>query len=303
VSRLSTFSRLVQRTRHRLAGFDGILDASTELSDDLTVDAVAVPVTDPQGFGRGVVEIDLEVVRIASADPESKILHAPTFGRGYRGTIPTTHGAGTEVVLNPLFPASDVADKINSVLRDIFPNVYAVKSVNFDVTSGFVSFALPVDTFGVIAVTARLAGSALDWRPVVRWEFDPNADTATHSTGRALHFPLGVPPGSVVRVTYAEAPGLFDVTGVPTQDFETVTGLPERCEELLEIGVASLLAPFVDMARSQVAGAEARAEGDAKKFGAANTVAQTLYSMYKTRVEAERALLAKQYPIRSHKVR
>ena len=300
---MSTFNRLVQRTRHRLSGFDAIMDASTELSDDLAVDAVDVPVTDVQGFGRGVVEIDLEVVRITSTDESSEVLHASTFGRGYRGTIPATHSTGTEVVFNPMFPASDVADKINSVLRDIFPSVYAVSSENFDVSSGFVSLALPITTFGVISVTARLAGSALDWRPVVHWEFDPTADTTTHATGRALHFPLGVPPGSVVRVTYAEAPGLFDPTGDPSQDFEAVTGLPERCEELLEIGVASLLAPFVDMARAQVAGAEARAEGDSHKFGAANTVAQTLYSMYKTRVEAERALLAKQYPIRSHKVR
>ena len=300
---MSTFNRLVQRTRHRLSGFDAIMDASTELSEDLAVDAIDVPVTAVQNFGRGVVEIDLEILRIISSDVDSGVLHASTFGRGHRGTIPATHSVGTEVTLNPLFPASDVADKINSVLRDIFPSVYAVKSVNFDASSGFTSFALPVTTFGVIAVTARLAGSALDWRPVVRWEFDPNADLTTHPTGRALHFPLGVPPGSVVRVTYAEAPGLFDPTGVPTQDFETVTGLPERCEELLEIGVASLLAPFIDMARAQVAGAEARAEGESHKFGSANTVAQTLYSMYKTRVEAERDLLAKQYPIRSHKVR
>ena len=118
---LSTFSRLVQRTRHRLSGFDGIMDASTELSDDITADATDVPVTDVQGFGRGVVEIDLEVVRIASTDETSEVLHAPTFGRGYRGTIPTVHSAGAEVTFNPIFPASDVAsvEAIRTTSRSI----------------------------------------------------------------------------------------------------------------------------------------------------------------------------------------
>jgi len=300
---VTTLGRIIESARHALSGFDANRDAVSALSAELDNSATAISIDAAGGVGQGVVaarglaEIDFEIVRVRSVDTVNSELLLYPFGRGYRGTSAVVHSTGTEIRFNPGWPASTVAEHVNGVLREIYPRVYAVKSseTTFPVDRGAIE--VPDAAAGVISVWVEDQQRIGQWLREDRWTYQPDSTTI----GKGLRVGGHYVPGTGVRVVYAARPVLFDLTGAVSQDFVTVTGLDERLVDLIEIGVAARMAPFIDVGKLPFLSASARTADETRGPGQSLSATRLLYSLFQQRIEQEQAVLAKEHPIKLHR--
>jgi len=276
-----TFEQLTRRTRHLLTGAGHYEDRIAELSLTALKDALVIQVDDATEFGKGVIEIGFEQMRVANIK-DNRVISLYKFGRGYNGTEPAEHEAGSEVIYQPLFPNSVVKDTVNRVLRALYPSLYVVRTI--DVTSEDDCVYLPDDAVGVIS--AFVNGIRSD-----NWRWEPD-----NHNRLLFRFVTDETP---IRIVYAARPNELVK---PDDDF-TLTGFDERIADLIAVGAAAQLAPFMDMARVGHAGMEARANGDAKPAGYGLQVASKMKTDYQLRLDNEIMALHKEHPIRIHKER
>lgn len=287
-----TLGQLVGEIRNKLNGFGATEDIQTELAAGITSSDLTITVDDSTSASPGVIEIDFELIRVRSASTDGD-LTIPTYGRGYKGTTAAAHTAGAEVTISPLTPKSTIALTINEVINELYPELYVVTSTETTVPSNGDPITL-TDAIGVISVFLEPTSAPGTWLRMDSWTYEPDADGS-------LYLGLGT-YGQAVRVVYATKPATFDLTGSTSQDWETVTGFPERIADLLALGVAAKLAPMVALNRNRVAGAEARAESSNHPADYSGYIAKLTYSEFKAKVQAEKDALVREHPIRTHKV-
>lgn len=196
---MPTLGRILGAVRHRLAGVGVYEDDSCELVQPLSETGLELKVDSVQGVTRGVFEVGLELLRVKAVDVASSTITLPTFGRGYKGTTVSAHPAGSEVVANPMWPASVVAAEVNGVLSELYPSLYAVREFEGTSVAG-VPFTVPAECTGIIAVFVSY-GTADGWVRQDAWRWEPDA-------GQGLRVDHAR-PGAVVRVVYAARPGTF----------------------------------------------------------------------------------------------
>lgn len=296
---MGSLGEIVEFVRHSLAGFDASKESVVALTSGVNAASLFLPIDDAtpgSGASRGIAEIDLEIVRVKRVDPDSQSLELYPFGRGYRGTKAVPHQAGAEVRLNPAWPSSTVAREVNGVLAEIYPLVYSVRSHITSVQSDQGPLDLPPTAMGVIAVFVEDSLNQDQWIREDRWSLSQDST----DLGRPLRVggPLSI--GDRVRVVYAARPELFDLTGSWSQDFADTTGLDPRLEDLLRLGVAVRMAPFIDVARLPFVAAEAEVDSPGRPPGGAASASRLLYSMFQARLAQEAAVLAREHPIRVH---
>lgn len=296
---MSTLGQIIEFVRHSLSGFDASKEAVVALGAGVTASALVLPVDDTSaaaGVARGIVEIDMEKIRVARVDTDQGALVATPTGRGYRGTVAASHSAGAEVRINPAWAASTVAQEINGVLTEVYPRLYAVKThtTEFPALGGAID--VPSEATGIVAVYVEDDLNDDEWVREDRWAYQPDST----STGKGLRIGGHYRAGDRIRVVYAARPGLFDLNGQLTQDFETVTSLDDRVADLIRLGVATRMAPFIDVARLPFVAAEARADGEGRPGGGGASAGRLLYSMFQDRLEREVEVLHREHPIRTH---
>lgn len=296
---MGTLGQIVESVRHSLSGFDANKESVLELTSSVSASAKELPIDDGSAMGgasRGVAEVNMELVRVKSLDATTPALVLYSFGRGYRGTPAVAHPAGSEVRVNPAWPASSVAAEVNGVLNEVYPRVYGVRyhETAFPARGGAID--LPADATGVVAVYVNDPRRDDEWVREDRWSFQPDSS----DVGRALRVGGRYNASDRLRIVYSVRPGLFDLSGSLSQDFETVTGLDSRVQDLVRLGVAARMAPFVDVAKLPFLGAAARGDGELRGPTTGSTVARLLYSMFQARVDQEAAVLNKEHPIRLH---
>lgn len=297
---MSTLGQLVERVRSRLGGTG--LTTSAMLMTAVGADDETFTLDSIDGFSQGLAEVGLELVRVRRVDPAARSLTIPPYGRGYRGTTAAAHEAGAEVIFNPTWPFGVVAEEVNGVLHELYPTLYAVRVHETVMPSDPRNpIDVPESAIGVVSVFVGDVSLVGVWHQEDRWSF--NQDST--SQGRPLRVGGSHRVGTPVRVVYAERPGTFDLSAEnPLEaDFEETTGLPERVSDLLALGVASRLTPFLEVSRLPHTGAEARADAQTKPAGQAATTARLLYSEFQARVEQERQALNREHPIRVHRAR
>lgn len=288
---MPTLRDVVGAVRHRLTGAGAITDQVTELAATLNATATTVPVVDATGLGPGVYEIGLEKIRVRTVDAPGTRLILWTFGRGYGQTKAQTYPPGTEITAQPQWAASTVAAEVNGVLRELYPALYGVRTQEETYTS---PIRLPVDATGVVAAFIRDEHGGA-WKRTDRWRYEPGADQGL-VLPEARH-------GDLVRVQYAAAPKVFDLTNpaVLDQDYATVTGLPDRTADLMTLGVAYRLAPMIDLARLSQRGAEAKA--DQRDQNGGQGLSRLLLAEFQNRLGQEQLALHRDFPIRLHNER
>lgn len=294
----ATLGELIEFTRHQLSGLDSSLDSVSALASPLSATATSIALADGSSAAAGLVEIDLEQVRVKSASTVDASLEAWPFGRGYRGTRAVAHAAGAEVRFGPEWPASTVARELNGVLHEIYPSVYAVREHITTAPPLGGALDVPADAVGVISVWVEDPSNPDQWVREDRWDYNPDSTTI----GRGLRIG-GHRSAQRVRIVYATRPGTFDLTGALAQDFTTVTGLDARVSDLLALGVARRLAPFLDVSRLPVISATAEASANGRPAGGGASATRLLHSLFLSRLEQEASVLSKEHPIRVHRVR
>ena len=292
---MATLAQLVEKVKNRLGG--NTTTVSAALTESATAGALSLSLDDATGFSRGLVEVDHELMRVNAVNLTTGSLTIPAYGRGYKGTAPAVHAAGAEVRFNPPWPNAVIAGELNGVIRSLFPMLYGVKvhETTFP-TDRRRAIDVPTDAIGIVSVWITDASLPDDWVLENRWAFNPDSS----DVGRPLRVGGRWGPADPVRVVYATRPTEFDLT-TPAQEFEAATGLPERLEELVVLGVTARLAPYLDINRLQSLSAEARMDPQARPVGQATVTGRMLRQEYEALLDRERQALNREHPIKVHR--
>lgn len=297
---MTTFGQLTDDTLLYLYGFTTLQEQETYLSTDISASETLLPLADTTAVSRGTIEIGEELIRVDEVNPVELVVSVPPYGRGYRGTIAATHASGSRVVVAPMFPRKLVKDALNQAVQAVFPMVTAVGDTTFAYSPAVSTYALPAGANSVIAVTWQTVGPSKEWIPVRRWRVDSAAAVSAFSTGSSISLYDPIIPGRSVKVLYQKAPSPMTTDA---DVFTTVTGLPASMEDVVRLGAAIRLVPFLDSPHLSGMSAEADFSANMRPVGGSAQLGRFLMQQYQIRLQEEAAKQDAYYPHRSHYTR
>ena len=203
----STFANLVDEVLLNLNGYTMRQDRTTHLTDNLTDSGLSLALGSVSNIGKGVVEIDDELIWLDTYDRVSNTATAAPYGRGYQGSTAASHTINTKVTIAPTFPRISVKRAINDTIKSVFPQLSGTARTTFSLTATQSTYALPADVEDVLAVSWDTPGPTGEWLPVRKWRQDTNANTTTYATGQTISIYDGITPGRTVQVAYTKKPG------------------------------------------------------------------------------------------------
>lgn len=288
---MSTFEQLVDSTILYLSGFSSHQDQSTYLTQSINDSATTIEVNDPSALSRGLCEIGGELIQIDAVDRSSRTAVIPPYGRGFRGTTAASHAAGTQVVSSPQFPKHSVKQALNDAINALYPDIYAVYDEFLTASPVTVNFTLTNQNVrNVLRVSGEAIGSSGEWMPVRRYELRPyiqgGAEIAIYDQ------PV---PGQKIHVRLAGTPS----TLTDGDDF-TDSGLPASAEDLVRLGAAYRLVPYLETPLVSGLSAAADLAANMRPIGAGERLGKYLLGLYRTRLEEERRQQQAENPIRAH---
>ena len=305
----TTLNNMIDEVLVNLAGYTFQQDRSTYIKT--AVSTTTSSVTSPtilslgstDSVGKGILEIDEELIWVDNFDRVSNTATVSPYGRGYLGTTAATHAAEAKVTISPTFPRFNVKRAINDTIRSLGANIFAVKSTTFTFNAAVSTYAfLNLNVKNILSVTWQEIGPSKEWRPIRRWDFDAVANPAAFgytSTDQVQTITLGEAPisGRTVKVIYATDPEPFTSN---SQVYTTVTGLPESTRDVVILGAAYRLLSFLDPARAAQVSPQADETDSKRPYGASQSATKQLYALYTQRLNEETKSQQSNYPIRVH---
>jgi hypothetical protein len=300
-----TLAQMMDEVLINLSGYTYQQDRSTYLVSAVTT--TTSPSSSPtvlslgsaQDLGKGVVEIDEELMWIDSVDRVAATATISPYGRGYLGTTATTHAVDAKVTISPIFPKYSIQKAINDTIHAVGSAIYATKQTTFTYNAAVTTYSFSnLGIENILAISWQDIGPTKEWIRVRRWDFDPFADVDTWGNNtQTVTIGDVIIAGRTVKVMYATSPSVFTASN---QDFTTQTGLPESVKDVVILGAAYRLLQYLDPARAAQYSPQAD-EIDAKRpFGASNTAVRQLFALYTQRLNEERSKQQNQYPPRLH---
>jgi hypothetical protein len=292
----NTLGSIAEKILGCLQGSGTTNNLMATLTQDISTTDLTFTVDDTTVLSRGLVEIDREQIWVSSVSTTAATI-AP-WGRGWRGTTSAAHTSGSAIRVSPTWPMSTIYTQINNATMALYPGIFAVKTYDFTISGGYFQFGLPADVEVVLDVSTSwtmLSG----WEPVTSWDTTMDANLTDFPTGRMLSLDCSVTPSTRVKVTYAARPILMS----NPSDLFSVTGLAASQKDLLVLGAALRLFPWVDVSRVAEQSVEAGALAKGGQLGASVSMARDFRSEYQRRLGEERAALNAKYGRRAHRVR
>lgn len=294
---MTTFNDMVEEVLINLEGFTLRQDRTTYLTAGIDSDDLSISLASGDNIGKGIIEVDDELIHIDSVDRSDRSAVISPFGRGYRGTTAASHSANTKVTFAPSFPRLSVKRAINDTIRAVYPNVYGKASTTFTFNPSVTTYSLPVEAETVLAVSWDTIGPSNEWLPIRRWRHDPTANVGEYATSNAISIYEPIVPGRTINVVYSKTPTpLSNANDV----FTTVTGLEEVSRDLIIYGAAYRMASFLDPGRLTFTSPEADANDQTRPFGSGTNTARYLLALYQQRLQEETSRLNGKYPVRVH---
>jgi hypothetical protein len=295
----TTYGKIVEDVARKLAGYTLRQDRQATLVTAINSSTLSVTISNAANISAGIIQIDDELLYVESFDRNTAKLTIAPYGRGYNGTTAASHTANSRVVISPTFPNVDIKTTINETIQAVFPDLYATNYYTFAYSPAKTTYALPSDTFRVIAVSYQSIGPSKEWVPVRQWRTDSSANTETFGTSNTISLYGLIPPGRTVQVFYGAEPGELENN---TDDFNSTTGLPDSCKDVITLGATAKLIAFIDPARLTFGSAEADQQSQiaGRSYGAGTASAKYLYSLYQQRLQEEANKLDARYNIRVH---
>lgn len=294
---MTTYNQLVEEVLINLEGFTLRQDRTTYLTSGIDSDDLSLALASGENIGKGVVEIDDELIHLDSVDRTDKSAVISPFGRGYRGTTAASHSANTKVTFSPSFPKVSIKRAINDTIKAVYPNIYGVASTTFTANSAQTTYSLPAAAETVLAVSWDSVGPSGEWIPIRRWRQDPTANSTEYANGNTLSIYDGIVPGRTVQVVYTKEPTELS-SG--SDVFTTVTGLPASCRDVIVYGAAYRMVSFIDPGRLTFTSPEADQNDTTRQFGSGTNTARYLLALYQQRLQEESQKLNGKYPVRVH---
>ena len=302
---MTTLTNMIDEVAVNLSGYTFQQDRATYLTHAVTTTTsssaspLVLQLGSTDSVGKGVIEIDEELMWVDSFDRVANTATVAPFGRGYLGTVADTHLADSKVTISPTFPRFNIKRAINDTIRALGANIFAVKTTTFTFTSSVSTYAFNnLNIKNILSVTWQDIGPSREWVPLRRWDFDSLASTTAFGAG-AQTITLGEAPvsGRTVKVVYATDPEPFTSN---SDVYATVTGLPESTRDVVVLGAAYRLLSFLDPARASQVSPQADETDSKRPYGASQTATKQLYALYIQRLDEETKSQQQNYPIKVH---
>jgi hypothetical protein len=304
----TTFSNMVDEVLINLSGYTFQQDRSTYLTSAVTTltspssSPLILSLASTDNVGKGIIEVDDELMWVNSFDRVSNTATIAPYGRGYLGTTAATHAVDAKVTVSPIFPRYTVKKAINDTINAIGGSLLSIKQTTFTFNPAVTTYEFEnLNIENILTMMWQDIGPSKEWIRIRRWDFDPFADVAAWGSGsQTVTIGDFITPGRTVKVMYTTRPStLTNASDV----FTTTTGLPESSKDVVVLGSAYRLLAYLDPARASQISPQAD-EIDAKRaFGSANSAARQLYALYQQRLNEEVKAQQAQYPTRVHYTR
>jgi hypothetical protein len=301
----TTLTDLINEVQINLAGYTYQQDRATHLTSAITgttsssASPTILSLGSTENLGKGVVEIDEELLWIDSFDRVANTATVSPYGRGYLGTTAATHALDTKVTISPTFPRYVVKKAINDTINAAGSTIYAAKVTTFTFNAAQTTYDFDgLNIQNILTIMWQSVGPSLEWIPVRRWSWDSKADaTAFGATSQTVTIGDYITPGRTVKVVYSTDPTPFTTNA---QDFSTQTGLPESCKDVIVLGASYRLLTYLDPARAGQVSPQADETDSKRPYGASQTATKQLYALYTQRLNEETQRQQTLYPIRVH---
>jgi hypothetical protein len=301
----TTLTELINEVEINLAGYTLSQDRATYLRTTVTttVSTSASPTVLDLGstdnVGKGIIEIEEELLWIDSFDRVTNTATVSPFGRGYLGTTAATHAKDLKVTISPTFPRYVIKKAINDTIRAIGSTIFAAKSTSFVFNAAQTTYEFNnLKIQNILTIMWQAVGPSEEWIPVKRWDFDSVASTAAFgANAQTVTIRDYITSGRTVKILYATDPEAFTTNA---QDFSTQTGLPESCKDVIILGAAYRLLTYLDPARAAQVSPQADETDSKRPYGSSQSATKQLYALYSQRLNEETKRQQAQYPIRVH---
>ena len=300
-----TLSQMIDEVVLNLAGYTFQQDRATYLKTPVTTTTsssaspLILSLGSTENVGKGILEIDEELMWVDSFDRIANTATIAPYGRGYLGSTAATHNADTKVTISPTFPRNAVKRAINDTIRSLGASIFAVKSTSFTFNAAQSTYAFNnLNIKNILTVSWESIGPSKEWVPIRRWDFDSTADTTAFGAyAQTITLGQAPIPGRKVRIVYATDPVEFTIN---SQDYATQTGLPESTRDVAILGTAYRLLSFLDPARAAQVSPQADETDGKRPYGASQSATKQLYALYSQRLQEETKSQQKNYPPRVH---
>jgi hypothetical protein len=298
----TTYANMVDEALLNLSGYTLRQDRSTHLTQDITSSGLTLNLADVSNIGKGVVEIDDELLWIDSYDRVSNTATIAPYGRGYNGTVAAAHTINSRVVVAPTFPKAIAKKAINDTIDAVFPQLFAVGVHVFNFNSAKTTYSLPTEAETILYVSWQPTGSTEEWMPLRNWRHDPLANATAFASGNTISVYDNVQSGRKIQVYYTKKPSTLTASA-GSAVFETVTGLPSSCKDVILYGASYRLSSFIDPGRLNYSSAEADNADTKIQYGSGASTARFMLGLYQQRLNEEAGKLRDVYPTRIHYTR
>ena len=293
-----TFAQMVDEVRGSLAGYTLRQDRITNLATAINATDLSVVIGSSENLAKGVIEIDEELLWINTFDRNNNTLNViPGFGRGYSGTTPSPHAQNAQVTLTPTFPKVNVKKAINDTINSLYPKLFAVGHTTFTFNAAQIAYPLPDDARDVLYISWQTPGPSKEWLPVNHWRIDRMANVPAFNTTKTVNIYEKIVPGRTVQVYYSTIPNTLTNS---TDDFATVTGLPESSRDVVTFGASYRLLSYLDTGRINLSSAEADINDAKLPSTAGASASKYIFALYQQRLQEESNKLQDRFPIRIH---
>ena len=301
---MSTLEQLTDRVDTLLHGYSLNMESTTWLTSAITAGATSISVNDANVVSRGFIQVGDEIMYVNSTNNIDNVLTLAPWGRGQRGTPAVAHDNLDRVMVSPLFPRYEIKRAINDTLNAMYPQVFAIGQYQFNYVAARTTYDIPDAVQNVLSVTHSVIGPSKEWLPVRAWQLDRVANPTAFGDGTNFGHSLGiyspVVPGRAVNVAYSKRPTLFDLTTATSQEYSTVTGMPDYSEDVVLYGAAFRMISFLDPSRLGALSAEADVLDNQRGARSGENASRFLFNIYSTRLNEVAENQRRQFPIRSH---
>lgn len=301
----TTLNDLINEVQINLAGYTYQQDRATHLTSAVTTltsssaSPTVLSLGSTENLGKGIVEIDEELMWIDSFDRIANTATVSPYGRGYLGTTPSMHSIDTKVSISPTYPRYAIKKAINDTINAIGSTIWAAKVTTFTYNPAVTTYDFDgLNIQNILTVMWESVGPSKEWIPVRHWTWDSKADATTFgATAQTITIGDFITPGRTVKVVYGTDPVPFTSNA---QDFATQSGLPESCKDVVVLGAAYRLLTYLDPARASQVSPQADETDSKRPYGASQSATKQLYALYTQRLNEEASRQQQLYPIRVH---
>lgn len=300
-----TYDQLADEVLMNLNGYTFEQDKTTYITQAYTTltspssSPLVLKLASTESVGKGIIEVGEELMYVDSFDRIANTATIAPYGRGYLGTTASTASIDTKVTISPTFPRYVVKKTINDTIRAMGSSLHAVKQTSFTYNAAITTYEFDnLDIKNILTMSWQEVGPSKEWIRVRRWEFDSFADVAAWGSGsQTVTIGDYITPGRTVKVVYLTDPSVL-VNG--SDNFATVTGLPDSAKDVVVFGTAYRLLTYLDPARASQVSPQADEIDSRRPYGASQAAARQLFALYTQRLAEEVSVQQESYPTRVH---